>query len=85
MTLLDERAADQLAELVDWVLAQGPVHVIADVRDEPLASDGFAFRRLAALARARSSVEACGGTLQVSAAPRLDRTLAAMRLTAAPI
>lgn len=80
----DERAADQLTELVDWLVVQGPVHVVATVSDEPAASDGFAFRRLAALARVRGRIEAHGGTLQVRATRRLDRTLAAMRLAAAP-
>jgi hypothetical protein len=76
----DDRAAEQVAELLDWLVAQGPAHVTADVVDEPTASDGFAFRRLNTLARARGAILGGGGSLHVRAAARLERTLAAMRL-----
>lgn len=67
-------------ELVDWLLQLGPLHLTAEVADEPGGSDGFAFRRLNALAMIRRRVIDGGGSLQVNAAPRLRRTLVAMKL-----
>ncbi|HVE97859.1 MAG TPA: hypothetical protein VNA12_01620 [Mycobacteriales bacterium] len=76
----DTAAAEHLDDLVRWLIGLGTVHLTAEVLDEPDSPDGFALRRLVALARARRLIEASGGSITVLAASRLRRTLEAMRL-----
>ena len=80
----DQHDAAQVGALLDWLAAQGSPCIVAEVVDEPAAADGFAFLRLNTLARSRTLIDSRGGSLRVVAAPRLHRTLAAMRLEVAP-
>lgn len=65
MACFDERAAEQLQELLTALLQTGPLQVQAELVGAPSLSNATGRRQLTALLRASQAVEHAGGTLTV--------------------